>query len=192
MAKFLRFVTNFIFILSLSAVYGQAPQGINYQGVARDANGIPLKGTSVNLVFEIFDTPTGGTKFYAESTVKTSDAQTGIFTHILGSVNTASFSSSLNWGSGDKYLQVTINGNTLARQQMMSVPYALFAASAGSSTSPTLSINGNTLSVSGGNSVTLPLSNTYTPGNGISINGNTLSAIEQSLSINGNSLSITG
>lgn len=174
MANFLRFVTNAVFILSVITVYGQAPQGINYQGIARDANGVPLKGTGINLVFEIFDAASGGTKLYSESTSKTTDSQTGIFTHILGSINTASFSSSMNWGNGDKYLQVNINGNTLARQQMMSVPYALYAASAGNVTTPSLSINGNSLSINGGNTVQLPVSPTYSSSANISISSGSI------------------
>jgi hypothetical protein len=96
------------------------------------------------------------------------------------------------------------------------VPYALFAektnltAGAGisitgntiSNTAPntdnqTLALNGNTLSISNGNNVTLPAAAAYTAGTGISITGNTISNTapntdNQTLSVTGNSLSISG
>ncbi len=63
----------------------------------------------------------------------------------------------------------------------------------------TLSISGNSLSISNGNSVTLPTGTTYTAGTGIAISGNTISNTGdlsntnefQTLSISGNSLSIS-
>jgi hypothetical protein len=65
-----------------------------------------------------------------------------------------------------------------------------------------LSISGNTLTLSDGGSVTLPSGGgggSYVAGNGITINGNTISAVDnsatnemQTLSVNGNTLSILG
>jgi hypothetical protein len=75
----------------------------------------------------------------------------------------------------------------------LSVPYALHAQTANSiandSDAQTLSINGNTLSISNGNSVTLPSGSTaYTAGSGIGINGNVISntAPNQVVSLTGN------
>ncbi len=179
MVKPLRFITLVISLLFNYLALAQAPSGINYQAVARDANGLPLKGVPINLLFEIYDTGgSGGQLLYAEATSKTSDAQTGLFTHVLGSVNTASFSTSLNWAIGTKFLQVTINGNTLNRQQLMSVPYALYANSSGNTANtPSLGINGSNLFIVGSNTVTLPSATPYNAGSGISIVGNTISAL---------------
>ncbi|MCX7769189.1 MAG: hypothetical protein N2110_09255 [Flavobacteriales bacterium] len=62
----------------------------------------------------------------------------------------------------------------------------------------TLSLIGNTLSISGGNSVTLPTGTTYTAGSGITITGNTISAVDasptneiQTLSLSGNTLTLS-
>lgn len=179
MGKHLRVITLAISLLFNGIALAQAPQGINYQAVARDANGQPLKGVPINLLFELYDTGgSGGQLLYAESTTKTSDAQTGLFTHVLGSVNTSSFSTALNWAIGTKFLQVTINGNTLSRQQLMSVPYALYANSSGNTANtPSLGINGSNLFIVGSNTVTLPSATPYNAGAGISIIGNTISAL---------------
>jgi hypothetical protein len=68
----------------------------------------------------------------------------------------------------------------------------------GGSDNQTLSISGNQLSISNGNSVTLPTGTIYTAGSGINISGNTISATDnsatnelQSLSLSGNTLSLS-
>lgn len=155
------YLTGFLVLFFGFIVKSQVPQGINYQGVARDASGQVLKGVALALQFDIYDNASGGNLLFTEAINKTSDAQTGIFTHIIGTANPTSFQA-LNWGIGTKHLQVSVNGSVTARQQLMSVPYALYAASAGSSGTPSLSINGNSLSISGGNTVTFSPASTLT------------------------------
>jgi hypothetical protein len=90
-------------------------------------------------------------------------------------------------------LQGGTNYTTSGTTQLLSVPYALHAQTANSiandSDAQTLSINGSTLSISNGNSVTLPSGSTaYTAGSGIGINGNVISntAPNQVVSLTGN------
>jgi len=63
----------------------------------------------------------------------------------------------------------------------------------------TLSLSGNTLSISGGNSVNIPSGTTYTAGSGINITGSVISALDdspineiQTLSLSGNTLTLSG
>ena len=191
MVKNLLFVCILTYIFHFNSLFGQVPQGINYQGIARDASGQALKGVSVTLLFELYDNISGGNLVFNETTSKTTDVQTGIFTHVIGSVNSSGFTG-IAWATGSKYLQVSVNGTVTGRQQLMSVPYALYAANSGNTYTPSLILNGNNLAINGGNTVTLPTGTTYTPGGGINISGNTISSIAQTLSINQNSLSISG
>jgi uncharacterized protein (TIGR02145 family) len=97
-----------------------------------------------------------------------------------GVVSQGNFSQ-INWGSGAKFLHVMMNGNDLGTQQMLSVPYALYAGSTHVSVSPT----GDTLTVGGqsvivpGTSAANPINNTPTSGLGAQVlPGNTTCANE--------------
>ncbi|MBS1651480.1 MAG: hypothetical protein JSU07_05650 [Bacteroidetes bacterium] len=158
------------FAISCLSLFSQnPPQLINYQGIARDAAGNPMLGQSINLVFNIYQSPSGGTAIYTEPTTVVSNSVTGVFTHQIGSIVSLT---SVVWANGPYYMEVTINGNPLNRQQLLSVPYALYAPP------PAVSYSGSVLSV-GGNTVSI----TATPSN---LNGdvtgpigsNTISSIQ--------------
>jgi hypothetical protein len=115
----------------------QAPQGIPYQSVIRNGSGALLVNQAVHLRFSIHDSTMLGTIVYQE-THTTTTSNLGMVTVAIGqgTPSIATFSS-INWGSGAKFMQVELDasgGNNyidLGTQQMMSVPYALYAASAG-------------------------------------------------------------
>jgi hypothetical protein len=134
----------------------------------------------------------------------------------------------IDWAHHQYWLKVEMKTpgapafTALGSSQLLSVPYALYAKQSGdqliqgngininngviSNTGDlsdnnelqTLSINGNQLNISNGNTVTLPTGTTYTEGAGIDINGNTISALDisptneiQTLSLNGQQLSLS-
>ncbi len=117
----------------------QAPQGLNYQAVARDAQGNLLTNTSVTVRFSIVPALTGTAEYQEHQTLTTN--QFGLFTANIGEgiVDAGSFSN-ISWGSTNKYLTVEIDlGSgylTMGTSQLMSVPYALYAASSPSSAGP--------------------------------------------------------
>ncbi len=127
MKKVLLFIALICVTLSLRA---QAPQGINYQAVARNTNGMPITGTSVNVGFKIREGSTTGPVIYDETHTNTSTGTTGVFTLVIGQgqASIGTFSS-IAWATSTKFLEVYINGASAGTQQMMSVPYALYAAS---------------------------------------------------------------
>ncbi len=77
----------------------------------------------------------------------------GLFTAQLGSVVSLA---NVNWSNGEKFLQVELDpGNgfvNIGTQQMLSVPYALYAGSV----SLHVSLTGDTLSTGGGSFVIIP------------------------------------
>src|SRR4051812_28484854 len=83
-------------LISLSAS-AQAPQGINYQAVARNASGDPLVNTAVTVVFEIRQGGPVGTVVYNASYGLTTN-QFGLFSAVIGTVNNGAFSA-IAWGS---------------------------------------------------------------------------------------------
>ena len=118
----------------------QAPQQFNYQAVVRDASGNPVaNNTTVNLRFTIHDLSASGTTVYTE-TDNTFANQFGLVNVQIGSNGNLS---TVNWGTGAKYLQVEVEvGNastftSLGATQLISVPYALFAGNSNAATGPT-------------------------------------------------------
>lgn len=138
------FLTLSLHLLITSFLLAQAPQGIPYQAVLRNADGTVMASNSVELTFMIHDGSATGTVVYQESHALTSNAQ-GLVACVVGAgtVVQGSFSS-INWGSGAKFLQVMLGTTDLGTQQMLSVPYALHSASADNATNATNAISAQT------------------------------------------------
>jgi hypothetical protein len=140
--------------------FAQFPQGINYQSVIRDNNGNIIQNHLVGIKINIHEGTAGGSSIYSETFTPTTN-QFGLVNMVIGqgNVQLGTFDS-ISWGTNTFYAEImldTSGGTTyisMGTQQMVSVPYALFANKANES--QTLSINGNNLSISSGNSVTLP------------------------------------
>ncbi|MEI8201367.1 MAG: hypothetical protein WCH34_00020 [Bacteroidota bacterium] len=130
----------FAFFLTLligSAIFAQAPQAINYQGVARDNSGNVLASQAVKLKLSILNSSPSGTAVYVETHAKTTDGFGLISLQIgQGSVVSGTFSS-INWSANSYYLKVEIDptgGNNfqlISTNQFVSVPYALYAEQSG-------------------------------------------------------------
>jgi hypothetical protein len=121
-------------LFAAGSAFAQVPQGIPYQAIARNGQGQPLSNTNVKVRFSILDSTATGAAVYVESHSTTTSAL-GLFTANvgMGTVSTGTFNA-INWGQNYKFLKVeldtTATGTSyidLGTQQMMSVPYALYA-----------------------------------------------------------------
>ena len=150
------FLQSVILIVSsfhiTSSLVAQSPQGIPYQAVMRNADGSVMANSEAVLTFMIHDGAANGTVVYQESHALTSNAQ-GLVSCVVGNgvVSQGNFAQ-INWGSGGKFLHVMMNGNDLGTQQMLSVPYALYAGACDIE----ISLTGDTLYTGGGNFVIIP------------------------------------
>jgi hypothetical protein len=139
------------------ALHAQVPQGIPYQAVIRDTQGNPILNQSVTVKFTLHDQTADGAVVY-EETHQTSTNSVGLFSLTFGAgvASTGNFSS-INWAGGYKFLQVQTDiGNgyvDIGTQQLMSVPYALYAGTSG--TSSNLLINTGFSQVSNPSAVSL-------------------------------------
>ncbi|AZI24252.1 collagen-like protein [Pedobacter sp. G11] len=118
------------------AVRAQAPQQFNYQGAARNSNGSPLANKNISLRISILDASITGTTQYSEVRSVTTSAN-GLYAISIGSTGANSSTGSISavtWGSGLKFVKVEIdpdNGSNFSlagTAQLLSVPYALYAA----------------------------------------------------------------
>jgi hypothetical protein len=127
---------TFLAMFSFQEVVAQPPALIPYQAIARDAAGNAVLNQNIGLRFSIHDQTITGTIVWQEAQTVLS-GPLGVVVTSLGSVSDLS---SVNWANGYKFLQVEmdVTGGTnyteIGTQQMMSVPYALYAATAGNNT----------------------------------------------------------
>ena len=168
---------NIFLILLTGSVMAQAPQSFNYQGVARNVSGAPLTGATLGLRLTVHDGSSTGTVVYQETQVAATNGF-GLYNVQIGSgsVVTGTFNT-INWGSGSKYLQVEMDpsGGTsytsLGSTQLVSVPYAVYANSAGTANTAT-SAGTLTGTVTMGGDVT----GTNAAANVVKLQGNAVSA----------------
>jgi hypothetical protein len=127
------YLTFSFLIFAFSITQAQTtPPGIPYQAIARNANGTPYVNANLTVRFSLHEQTATGTLSYAE----TNDLQTndlGLFSTTFGSGTpiTGTFAG-INWAQTTKFLQVEINLGSawvdMGTQQLMSVPYAMYAA----------------------------------------------------------------
>ena len=122
------------FIFTSVALKAQSPQKINFQSIVRNTNGVIVSNKSVNFKITILSGSTTGTPVYSETHLKTTDA-IGLVSLQIGSGTVSSgIFSSLNWGNASHFIKLEADftgGNTyvtLGTQELMSVPYAMYAA----------------------------------------------------------------
>lgn len=125
-------------VISLSAL-AQAPQGINYQTVIRDNLGHLLANNQIYLKVIIHADSTNGNVLYSE-VHKLNTNEFGLISCIIGKGDTPTgIFSNINWSVGVCFCEILVdpsggtNYQTIGNFQFMSVPYALYAESAGNS-----------------------------------------------------------
>lgn len=133
------FITILFSILIAYNVSAQAPpQAFNYSGVARDASNNPLATRTIGIQLSILkNNPTTGTVVYKENHFTNTDAL-GLFNLTVGagSVQSGVFAN-IDWSNDNYFLKVGLDANggsnfvTMGTTQLLSVPYALYAKSAG-------------------------------------------------------------
>jgi hypothetical protein len=133
---------NIIFLIiialfSLNQVNAQAPDKINYQGVARSSTGQPIKDQLIRLRLSIVDGSVSGSIVYSETHKVTTNVY-GLYNVQIGTgVIVSGTMDAIIWANGEKYLKVEIDpvGGTnfieMGTTQLISVPYALRAEDAG-------------------------------------------------------------
>ncbi len=127
-----------ILLLTVCRVTAQAPQLLNFQGVARNTAGNVIAAQNIAVRLTIRDNTATGTALYSETRLVATNAF-GLFNIIIGSTGATNVTGSMatvNWAANPKFLQVEIdatggpNFTALGTSRLVSTPYALYAASA--------------------------------------------------------------
>ncbi|MBK8490381.1 MAG: tail fiber domain-containing protein [Saprospirales bacterium] len=120
----------------------QVPMGFNYQAAARNGDGDPLVNILVGVRISLIESNPSGTVLYIERHVATT-SDMGTFNLVIGQ-GASDFGdfSTIAWGDENIFVKVELdpNGGTnfipMGTQQLLSVPYALFAADGAGSPGP--------------------------------------------------------
>ena len=173
---------NFYLIFTAILLYlnssAQTPQAFKYQAVVRDNVGTVVSNSIIGFRISILQGSPSGSSVYTETQTVSSNNY-GLVNMDIGTGSVVSGAMNIiNWGSTSFFIKVEMDftGGTnyalMGTSQLLSVPYALYAEKANSvindqvddaDANPSnelqsLSISGNTLSISNGNSITLPSS----------------------------------
>jgi len=179
---------NFLVVLlvTLSLITNaQTPQSIPYQAVIRNTDGTVMAEAAITMTFKIHDVTATGIVVYEENHTSSTNAQGLISLNVgNGSVVSGTFSG-INWGNGVKFLHVLMNAGNgvidLGTQQLMSVPYALYADDVKvsvSNTGDTLNLGNTVLVVPGISNSTYGTNLHYIQGPGVTdIDGNFYSSV---------------
>jgi hypothetical protein len=122
---------TFIFYLLSS----QVPQGFNYQAVARDGSGIPLKNVSLQVKISILPDTLTSIAEWEELHASVTTNYYGIFNLVLGTGARQSGSalhfSDVNWSASQLFLKTQIyyqgSWKNMGSAKLWSVPYSLVA-----------------------------------------------------------------
>jgi uncharacterized protein (TIGR02145 family) len=117
--------------LSSMRFLAQAPQTIPYQAVLRNSDGSIMANTAATITLKIHDITATGMVVYQETHATTTNAQGLVSLNVGGGTAVTNTFSGIQWGAGSKFLHVLMDTGSglvdLGTQQMMSVPYALYA-----------------------------------------------------------------
>ncbi|MFB9096312.1 hypothetical protein ACFFVF_07280 [Flavobacterium jumunjinense] len=124
----------FAFLLIGMVTYSQSPDGFTYQAVIRDAGDAIVTSSPIGMKISILQTSASGTAVYEETQTPTSNAN-GLVTLTVGSGTVVSGSlATIDWSAGPYFIKTETDptGGTSysisGTSQMMSVPFALYAA----------------------------------------------------------------
>ncbi len=124
----------FIASVLILATYVSNAQGINFQGVARSANGTILASSNISLRLSVLSKSVDATPEYVETKKVVTNAQ-GIFSIVIGDGVTATVGTfkGVNWAEAPKFLKVEMDpsGGTsyinMGITQLQYVPYAFYS-----------------------------------------------------------------
>lgn len=133
-------------LVALQSMSQSVPQGMTYQGLARDASGSVIASQPISIKVGVYAPAVSGTLEWEETHSVTTN-QLGLFYFIIGQgVSTAAGSvfsfSSINWGANAHFIKIAMDpaaGSSyldLDTIQFWSVPYAMYSGMSDSLTQP--------------------------------------------------------
>ena len=147
MKKFTQLVIIAVLFLSTIA-FAQSPQKMSYQAVVRNAANNLVTSQAVGMKISILQGSATGTAVYAETQSTTSNNNGLVSLQIGGGTVVTGTFATINWANGPYFIKTETdpasgtNYTITGTSQLLSVPFALYAATSGNSTPGTNGTNG--------------------------------------------------
>lgn len=132
-----RIITFCAAILMTASVFAQAPNKMSYQAVVRNNSNALVTNQAVSMRISILLTSVSGTPVYVETQTPTTNANGLASIEIGGGTVVSGNFASINWANGPYFIKTETdpvggtNYTITGTSQLLSVPYALYAANAG-------------------------------------------------------------
>jgi hypothetical protein len=126
-------------VILFEAVQAQIPQTLNYQGIARNASGEPIRYQEISVRISIIDSALAGKLAYQE-TRRVMTNYVGLFNIVIGGPDAfyvLGNISAVDWATGNKHIKLEIdpagqsNYTIAGITKLQSVPYALYSTPSG-------------------------------------------------------------
>ena len=124
----------------------QAPQKMSYQSVLRNSSNVLLANTQVRIKISVLQGTASGTAVYVETQLATTNGNGLLSIQIgTGPVTTGTFAA-INWAAGPYFIKTETdptggtNYTITGTQEMLSVPYAMYAAKSSNDSAQTAAI----------------------------------------------------
>jgi hypothetical protein len=130
------FYTLLLFLLATVSILAQTPEKMSYQLVLRDASNTLLTNQEVGIQISILQTTNTGSAVYIETQTATTNIN-GLVSLEIGSGTSSYDFSAIDWSAGPFFIKTATdasggsNYSIIGTSQLMSVPYALYAKTAG-------------------------------------------------------------
>jgi hypothetical protein len=133
------FYTVLLFLFATANTFSQAPEKMSYQAVLRDATNTLLTNQEVGMQISILQTSITGTSVYLETQTPTTNIN-GLVSIEIGTGTSSDDFSVIDWSAGPYFIKTETDpsgGSSYSitgTSQLMSVPFAMYAKTSGSST----------------------------------------------------------
>ncbi len=128
------------YFMGLGIMFAQAPDRISYQAVIRNGSNALVQNQTVGMRISLLQGSAGGTAVYVETQSSATNGNGLVSIEIGGGTAVSGTLPGINWANGPFFIKTETDpsGGTAysisSVTQLLSVPYALYAKNAGSST----------------------------------------------------------
>ena len=131
---------TFLALFASIATFAQAPQGFNYQATVRNGAGALIINQNVYFKFNVMLNSSTSVPVFTETHYVPTDNLGQVNLVIGQGTATVGTFSTINWANGSYYLGIEINTGSgyvaMGTMQLLSVPYALYAANSAQGSFP--------------------------------------------------------